>query len=89
MLRVLLLGLSISGDSPLFIYGGRVTEKTQVTKEKIVSTVVRNLVLVSGSQGSDRIHGGMHSPSSRGAKRRGDLLLPGERLPRRAEPSSQ
>ena len=53
MLRVLLLGLSISGDSPFFV--GRVTEKTQVTKEKIVSTVVRNLVLVSGS---DRFHGG-------------------------------
>ena len=28
------------------------TEETQVTKEKIVSTVVRNLVLVSGSQWS-------------------------------------
>ena len=88
MLRVLRRGCL--SRQPLFcFFGGRVTEKTQVTKEKIVSTVVRNLVLVSGSQGSDMIHGGMHSPSSRGAKRRGDLLLPGERLPRRAEPSSQ
>ena len=40
------------GQSHILFFGGRVTEKTQVTKEKIVSTVVRNIVLVSGSQWS-------------------------------------